>query len=59
LTLAILIFIALAALLKGFPSPAFSGYGGHLMEQRADSTVLGLVSLLYSMAVFFLKLRKA
>jgi hypothetical protein len=58
--LAILIFIAFAALLKGFPSPAFSGFGGHLMlERRADSTVLGLVSMLYSMAVFFLKLRKA
>jgi hypothetical protein len=62
LTLAILIFIALAALLKGFPtpSPAFSGFGEHLtLERRADSTVLGLVSILYSMAVFFLKLRKA
>jgi hypothetical protein len=60
LSLAILIFIAFAALLKGFPSPAFSGFGGHLMlERRADSTVLGLVSILYSMAVFFLKLRKA
>ena len=58
--LAILIFIVFAALLKGFPSPAFSGFGEHLMlERRADSTVLGLVSILYSMAVFFLKLRKA
>ena len=56
----ILIFIVFAALLKGFPLPAFSGFGGHLMlERRADSTVLGLVSILYSMAVFFLKLRKA
>jgi hypothetical protein len=60
LTLAILIFIALGALLKGFPSPAFSSFGEHLtLEQRADSTVLGLVSILYAMAVFFLKLRKA
>jgi hypothetical protein len=60
LSLVILIFIAFAALLKGFPSPAFSGFGGHLMlERRADSTVLGLVSILYSMAVFFLRLRKA
>jgi len=60
LTLAILIFIALAALLKGFPSPAFSGFGEHLiLERSADSTVLGLVSILYSMAVFVLKLRKA
>jgi len=60
LTLAILIFIVLAALLRGFPSPAFSGFGEHhMLEQRTDSTVLGLVSILYAMAVFFLKLRKA
>ena len=60
LTLAIFIFIALAALRKGFPSPVFSGFGEHLtLERRADSTVLGLVSILYSMAVFFLKLRRA
>ena len=60
LSLAILIFIAFAALLKGFPSPVFSGFEEQFtMEQRADSTVLGLVSILYSMAVFFLKLRKA
>ena len=30
-----------------------------MLERRADSTVLGLVSILYSMAVFFLRLRKA
>jgi hypothetical protein len=60
LTLAILIFIVLAALLRGFPSPAFSGFREHsMLEQRTDSTVLGLVSILYAMAVFFLKLRRA
>jgi hypothetical protein len=59
LTLSIFIFIALAVLLKGFPSPA-SDFGEQLtLEQRTDSTVLGLVSILYSMAVFFLKLRRA
>jgi hypothetical protein len=30
-----------------------------MSERSADTAVLGLVSVLYSMAVFFLKLRKA
>ena len=33
--------------------------GDHMISKRADSAVLGLVSMLYSIAVFFLKQRKA
>jgi hypothetical protein len=30
-----------------------------MLERRTDAAVLGLVSILYSIAVFFLKQRKA
>jgi hypothetical protein len=30
-----------------------------MLKRSADAAVLGLVSILYSIAVFFLKLRKA
>ena len=33
--------------------------GGFMLERRTDTAVLGLVSILYSIAVFFLKQRKA
>jgi|HubBroStandDraft_4_1064222.scaffolds.fasta_scaffold314752_1 hypothetical protein len=60
LTFTISIFVALGLLLKGFPSSGVSNFGGYLMlQQRADSTLLSLVSILYSTAVFFLKLRRA
>jgi hypothetical protein len=32
---------------------------GLMLERSADTAVLGLVSILYSIAVFFLKQRKA
>ena len=31
----------------------------HMLSRRADSAMLGLFSVLYSVAVFFLKQRKA
>jgi hypothetical protein len=44
-----------------WPQNCSSGYflEGMMLERSADTAVLGLISILYSIAVFFLKQRKA
>ncbi len=47
-------------LLNGYGGALKGRFGeGVMLERRADTAVLGLVSILYSIAVFFLKQRRA